>query len=121
MLPLSPSLLTTLAAALLYAAATVYQSTRLATGAKANKRLLVSLGVFAVLAHGASLLTHLLTPIGLGLDFFSASSLIAAAVILTYIVKSVFWHDGDSAKEERAAARGRIDASVAGRPVDERR
>ena len=66
MLPLSPSLLTTLAAALLYAAATLYQSTRLATGAKANKRLLVTLGVFAVLAHGASLLTHLLTPIGLG-------------------------------------------------------
>lgn len=81
MLPLSPSLLTTLAAALLYAAATLYQGTRLATGAKANKRLLVSLGVLAVLAHSASLLTHLLTPIGLGLDFFSASSLIAAAVI----------------------------------------
>ena len=50
MLPLSPSLLTTLAAALLYAAATVYQSTRLATGAKANKRLLVTLGVLAVVA-----------------------------------------------------------------------
>ena len=40
MLPLSPSLLTTLAAALLYAAATLYQGTRLASGAKANKRLL---------------------------------------------------------------------------------
>ena len=81
MLPLSPSLLTTLAAACLYAAATLYQGTRLATGAKANKRLLVTLGVLAVLAHSASLLTHLLTPIGLGLDFFSAASLIAAAVI----------------------------------------
>ena len=81
MLPLSPSLLTTLAAACLYAAATFYQGTRLATGAKANKRLLVTLGVLAVLAHSASLVTHLLTPIGLGLDFFSAASLIAAAVI----------------------------------------
>jgi ABC-type uncharacterized transport system permease subunit len=86
MLPLSPSLLTTLAAALLYAAATLYQSTRLATGAKANKRLLVTLGVFAVVAHAASLLTHLLTPIGLGLDFFSASSLIAAAVIALTLI-----------------------------------
>jgi ABC-type uncharacterized transport system permease subunit len=65
----------------LYAAATFYQGTRLANGAKANKRLLVTLGVLAVLAHGASLFTHLLTPIGLGLDFFSAASLIAAAVI----------------------------------------
>ncbi|WP_433736980.1 cytochrome C assembly family protein [Pseudomonas putida] len=81
MLPLSPSLLTTLAAAFLYAAATLYQGTRLASCAKANKRLLVTLGIFAVLAHGASLLAHLLTPVGLALDFFSASSLIAAAVI----------------------------------------
>ncbi len=67
MLPLSPSLLTTIAAALLYAAATLYQGTRLASGAKANKRLLVTLGILAVLAHSASLLTHLLTPIGLAL------------------------------------------------------
>nr|BFE91249.1 hypothetical protein GCM10020185_17850 [Pseudomonas brassicacearum subsp. brassicacearum] len=71
MLPLSPSLLATLAAACLYAAATLYQGTRLATGAKANKRLLVTLGVLAVLGHAASLYTHLMTPIGLGLDFFS--------------------------------------------------
>ncbi len=69
MLPLSPSLLATLAAACLYAAATLYQGTRLATGAKANKRLLVTLGVLAVLGHAASLYTHLMTPIGLGLDF----------------------------------------------------
>lgn len=72
MLPLSPSLLATLAAACLYAAATLYQGTRLATGAKANKRLLVTLGVLAVLGHAASLYTHLMTPIGLGLDFFNA-------------------------------------------------
>jgi hypothetical protein len=32
------------------------RGTRLATGAKANKRLLVTLGVLAVLAHSASLL-----------------------------------------------------------------
>ncbi|WP_322614750.1 cytochrome C assembly family protein [Pseudomonas sp. BIC9C] len=81
MLPLSPSLLTTLAAACLYAAATIYQGTRLASGTKANKRLLVMLGVLAVLTHSASLLTHLLTPTGLGLDFFTAASLIAVAVI----------------------------------------
>lgn len=80
MLPLSPSLLPTLAA-VLYAAATFYQGSRLASGAKANKRLLVTLGILALLAHGISLLTHLLTPAGLGLDFFSAASLIAAAVI----------------------------------------
>lgn len=69
MLPLSPSLLTTLAAACLYAAATFYQGSRLATGAKVHKRLLVTLGILAVLAHSASLFTHLVTPIGLGLDF----------------------------------------------------
>ena len=33
------------------------------------------------MAHSASLFTYLVTPIGLGLDFFSAASLIAAAVI----------------------------------------
>ena len=81
MLPLSPSLLPSLAAAILYAAATLYQGTRLAQGAKADKRLLVGLGVLALLAHAASLFTHLMTPVGLGLDFFSAASLIAAAVI----------------------------------------
>ena len=81
MLPLSPSLLATLAAACLYAAATFYQGTRLASGAKANKRLLVTLGVLAVLGHAVSLFTHLMTPIGLGLDFFNAASLIAVAVI----------------------------------------
>ena len=50
MLPLSPSLLPSLAAAILYAAATLYQGTRLAQGAKADKRLLVGLGVLALLA-----------------------------------------------------------------------
>ncbi|KTC32266.1 cytochrome C assembly protein [Pseudomonas sp. ABAC21] len=81
MLPLSPSLLPSLAAAILYAAATLYQGTRLAKCVKADKRLLAGLGGLALVAHVASLLTHLMTPIGLGLDFFSAASLIAAAVI----------------------------------------
>ncbi|MGA8132984.1 MULTISPECIES: cytochrome c biogenesis protein CcsA [Pseudomonas] len=86
MLPLSPSLLTSLAAAFVYAAATLYQGTRLRQGAKANKRLLVGLGVVAVIAHAVSLLTHLMTPIGLGLDFFNAASLIAVAVIALTLV-----------------------------------
>jgi ABC-type uncharacterized transport system permease subunit len=81
MLPLSPSLLPSLAAACLYAAATFYQGKCLRQGAKANKRLLVTLGILAVLAHAASLFTHLMTPAGLELDFFSAASLIAVAVI----------------------------------------
>jgi len=54
---------------LLYAAATLYQGTRLAQGAKADTRLLAGLGVLALLAHAASLFTHLMTPVGLGLDF----------------------------------------------------
>ncbi|MDY7563653.1 cytochrome c biogenesis protein CcsA [Pseudomonas sp. RTC3] len=81
MLPLSPSLLPSLAAACLYAAATLYQSIRLRQGAKVDKRLLCLLGGFAVIAHGLSLYTQLITPVGLGLDFFSAASLIAVAVI----------------------------------------
>ncbi len=81
MLPLSPSLLISLVAACLYAAATLYQGSRLRLGTKANKRLLVGLGIGAVLIHAASLYTHLITPLGLAMDFFSAASLIAAAVI----------------------------------------
>ena len=50
MLPLSPSLLPSLAAACLYAAATFYQGNCLRHGAKANKRLLVTLGILAVLS-----------------------------------------------------------------------
>ena len=86
MLPLSPSLLPSLAAACLYAAATFYQGKCLRQGAKANKRLLVTLGILAVIAHAASLFTHLLTPAGLELDFFSAASLIAVAVIIVTLV-----------------------------------
>lgn len=74
------------AAALLYAAATLYQGTRLAQCAKADKRLLAGFGVLALLAHAASLFTHLMTPDGLALDFFSAASLIAAAVIALTLI-----------------------------------
>lgn len=81
MLPLSPSLLPSLAAACLYAAATLYQAIRLGQGAKADKRLLCLLGTFAVLAHAVGLYSQLIRPVGLGLDFFSAASLIAVAVI----------------------------------------
>ena len=86
MLPLSPSLLPSLAAACLYAAATLYQGTCLRQGVKANKSLLVTLGIIAVIAHAISLFTHLLTPAGLELDFFSAASLIAVAVITVTLV-----------------------------------
>ncbi|MEG1078280.1 MAG: cytochrome c biogenesis protein CcsA [Pseudomonas sp.] len=78
---MSPSLLPNLIAACLYAAATFYQGSRLAQGAKADKRLLGLLGALAVIAQGTALCWQLLTPLGLSLDFFSAASLIATAVI----------------------------------------
>ncbi|MDB6143146.1 MAG: ypjD [Pseudomonas sp.] len=83
MLPLSPSLLPSLAAAFLYAAATLYQAIRMRQGTKADKRLLCLLGTFAVLAHAIGLYSQLMRPIGLGLglDFFGAASLIAISVI----------------------------------------
>ena len=76
------ALLLTLLAALLYAAASLYQGTRLARQARPDLRLLGTLGVLALLAHGGALAIQLLPGAGLRLDFFSASSLIAAAVIL---------------------------------------
>jgi len=72
--PLLPSL----TAALLYAGVTGYQSLRLAQRSVPDKRLLLVLGALALLAHGASLFLQLLSPSGLHLDFFNASSLIAA-------------------------------------------
>lgn len=80
--PLLPSL----AAALLYAGATGYQGLRLSQRLLPDRRLLVCLGIAALLAHGLSLFQHLLTPSGLNLDFFNASSLIAAAVILLMLL-----------------------------------
>lgn len=49
MSPLPPSLLPSLAAAVLYAAATVYQSLRLSQAVKPDKRLLCLLGTLAVI------------------------------------------------------------------------
>ncbi|WP_407315271.1 inner membrane protein YpjD [Pseudomonas sp. nanlin1] len=86
MLSLSPSLLPSLLAALLYAAAAIYQGIRLGQGGKADKRLLYLLGGLAVGAHGCALLMQLLTPLGLSLDFFTSASLIAAAVIALILV-----------------------------------
>lgn len=82
MFPLLPSL----AAAFLYAGATGYQGLRLVQRTRPDRRLLFVIGVLALLAHGVSLFTQLLSPNGLHLDFFTASSLIAAAVILLILL-----------------------------------
>lgn len=76
--PLLPSL----AAACLYAGATAYQSMRLSRRAIPDKRLLIVLGLLALLGHALSLFLQLLGPAGLNIDFFNAASLIAATVIL---------------------------------------
>lgn len=81
MLPLPPSLFPSLVAVVLYAVATLFQGVRLARGAKADKRILCGLGAVAVTAHSMALGNQLLTPHGLNLDFFTAASLISAAVI----------------------------------------
>ncbi len=86
MQPLSPSLLPSLAAAFLYAAATVYQAFRLGQGAKASRRLLFVLGGLAVIAHATALFPQLWTAQGLSLDFLNSASLIAAAVIALTLV-----------------------------------
>lgn len=76
--PLLPSL----AAAGLYAGATVYQGLRLAQRAAPNLRLLTALSLLALLAHSVSLYLQLMSPDGLNLDFFNAASLITASIIL---------------------------------------
>lgn len=75
--PLLPSL----AAAGLYAGATLYQGLRFGRRQAPDKRLLGLLGALALLAHGFSLYLQLLPGSGLSLDFFNAASLIASAVI----------------------------------------
>jgi ABC-type uncharacterized transport system permease subunit len=86
MFPLPPSLLPSLAAAGLYAAATVYQGVRLSQPAKPNKRLLCLLGTLAVIAHAIGLYSQLARPEGLGLDFFNSASLIAVSVIAVTLI-----------------------------------
>ncbi|WP_120993569.1 cytochrome c biogenesis protein CcsA [Stutzerimonas urumqiensis] len=80
--PLLPSL----AAACLYAGATGYQGLHLAQRTVPDKRLLQLLGVIALVAHAISLCLQLLAPNGLVMDFFTASSLIAAAVIFLLLL-----------------------------------
>ncbi|RMQ40050.1 Cytochrome C assembly protein [Pseudomonas cichorii] len=86
MFPLSTSLLSSLAAASLYAAATVYQGVRLSRTAKPDKRLLGLLGTLAVIAHAIGLYSQLANPAGMGLDFFNAASLIAVSVIALTLI-----------------------------------
>ncbi|MDG1581501.1 cytochrome c biogenesis protein CcsA [Pseudomonas sp. GOM6] len=75
--PLLPSL----AAAAIYAGATTYQGMRLAKREAPNKPLLALLALIALFFHGGSLFMQLHASAGLSLDFFSAASLIAFAVI----------------------------------------
>ncbi len=76
--PLLPSL----AAAALYAGATAYQGMRLTKRQAPSRPLLGLLVLAALLLHGTSLFLQLHATAGLTLDFFSAASLIAYAVIL---------------------------------------
>lgn len=85
MQPLLPSVI----AAALYAAATSYQSLRLIVRKTPDKRILLPLGLLALLAHVASLFGQLITPSGLYLDFFNAASLIAAAVIALILLAAL--------------------------------
>lgn len=82
MLPLLPSL----AAACLYAGATLYQGFHLVRRTHPNRRLLLSVGSVALLIHGVALLQHLFVPQGLHLNFFTASSLIAASVVFLILL-----------------------------------
>jgi ABC-type uncharacterized transport system permease subunit len=82
--PLLPSLV----AACLYAAAASYQGMRLQQRSIINKRILIVLGVLALLFHASSLFMQMNGPGGLYLDFFKAASLIAAAVIALTLLAS---------------------------------
>ncbi|UVE16766.1 cytochrome c biogenesis protein CcsA [Pseudomonas sp. LS44] len=75
--PLLPSLI----AAALYATATAYQAFCLIGRKAPQMRILLPLGMLALIAHISGLLMQMITPSGLVLDFFDAASLIAAAVI----------------------------------------
>ena len=79
--PLLPSL----AAAILYAGVTGYQSLRLAQRTVPDKRLLLAVGLLALLTHGSASSFSCCRPAACT-DFFNASSLIAAAVILLILL-----------------------------------
>lgn len=89
MFSLSPNLLFSIAAAALYAAATIYQGIRLRQGKKADKWLLCLVGTLAVACQASALFGQLVRPIGLGLDFFGAASLIAVAVIIVTMLACI--------------------------------
>lgn len=74
-------LLPSLAAAALYFGTASYQALLLSRREAANRRLLGSLGGLALLLHALGLYPLLLENGGLSLDFFTASSLLTAAVI----------------------------------------
>ena len=80
--PLLPSL----TAVGLYFAAAGYQGLHITRQYPLNRQLLISMGVLALLAHSLSLIQHLFSPEGLHLNFFTASSLIAASVIFLILM-----------------------------------
>ena len=63
-----------LIAASLYAASTVYQGRQLLQRSVPERRIVATLGIFALTAQLACLYLQLVTPTGLALDFFNASS-----------------------------------------------
>ena len=75
-----------LIAASLYAASTVYQGRQLLRRSVPERRIVATLGIFALTAQLACLYLQLVTPTGLALDFFNASSLMAAVVILLILL-----------------------------------
>ncbi|MBF7731199.1 cytochrome C assembly family protein [Pseudomonas sp. N040] len=77
-----PPLYSSLLAASLYAAATAYQGAQLLRRNAPDRLRLAGLGVSALAVQVLCLYLQLITPDGLALNFFNASSLIAAAVIL---------------------------------------
>ena len=76
----------TLIAASLYAISTAYQGRQLWRRSRPDRRIMATLGIFALTAQVACLYLQLITPYGLELNFFNAASLMAAAVILLILL-----------------------------------
>ncbi len=79
-------MLPSLAAASLYAGASGYQGLQLLQHRTPDRRILVSLGLLALLAHSLSLFQQLLSPAGLHLELFNAFSLMTASIILLVLL-----------------------------------
>jgi len=75
-----------LLAASLYFSATAYQGTHLIRRSSVDRRILAGLGATALSAQLVCLYLQLVTPNGLALNFFNASSLITAAVTLLILL-----------------------------------